>query len=77
VLPLAARAQQPGRVRRVGMLRGAANVETLAEIAAFRESLAKLGWVDGRNLEVDVRFSASICFGVVPPSLTTSSAAPR
>jgi putative tryptophan/tyrosine transport system substrate-binding protein len=55
---IAARAQQLNRVRRVGLLRGAANVEALAEIGAFRESLAKLGWVEGRNLQVDVRFAA-------------------
>jgi putative ABC transport system substrate-binding protein len=55
--PFAARAQQ--RVRRVGMLMGLAGVEELAAIATFRESLAKLGWFEGRNLRLDVRFGAA------------------
>jgi putative ABC transport system substrate-binding protein len=49
--PLAARAQQNDRVRRVGVLFGG----VLQPIAAFRERLAMLGWVEGRNLRMDSR----------------------
>jgi putative ABC transport system substrate-binding protein len=59
--PLAARAQQKEHVRRVGVLVN--NVETDPEVqgqlAAFRESLERLGWVEGRNLHIDLRFSAT------------------
>ena len=50
--PLAARAQQGERVRRIGMLLGlvANDPEGLARIAAFRQALQQLGWTDGRNL---------------------------
>ena len=56
--PLAARAQQAERVRRVGVLvAGAENDQTVqAYIAAFRDGLAKLGWVEARNLRIDLRF---------------------
>jgi putative tryptophan/tyrosine transport system substrate-binding protein len=50
--PLAARAQQ-GRVRRVGVL--AANTYGGRGGQLFREALADLGWVEGRNLRIDVR----------------------
>ena len=50
--PLAAGAQQPDRVRRIGVLNGLA--ETDAEVqtydAAFRHRLDELGWIDGRNI---------------------------
>jgi hypothetical protein len=50
--PLAARAQQGQRVRRVGVLMGYAesNREGQAFVAAFREGLQKLGWSENRNL---------------------------
>src|SRR4051812_45045174 len=49
--PLAARAQQPERMRRIGMLMAAAadDPEFQARVAAFLQSLQQLGWVDGRN----------------------------
>src|SRR5262249_34706875 len=57
--PLAARAQQDGRVRQVGIL--ARGVETTrvvqAQLAALHEGLAKLGWTEGRNVRFDVRLS--------------------
>jgi putative ABC transport system substrate-binding protein len=56
--PLAARAQENDRVRRVGALFGVADGPfTQSAIAAFRERLAMLGWVEGGNLRVDYRFS--------------------
>src|SRR6202162_1288832 len=57
--PLAARAQT-GRMRRVAVLTVAdANPTTLAEVAVFSAEMAKLGWVEGRNLRLDIRFGAS------------------
>jgi putative ABC transport system substrate-binding protein len=52
VWPLAARAQQPGRVYRLGMLTGAAR--TSPRIAAFFDELKALGFVEGQNLEIVV-----------------------
>jgi putative ABC transport system substrate-binding protein len=52
--PLAARAQQGDRVRRVGVLIGGGEA---AAVTAFRESLEKLGWTEGRNVRIDVRFA--------------------
>jgi putative tryptophan/tyrosine transport system substrate-binding protein len=58
--PLAARAQQPDRVRRVGVLVGAENdPATQARVAAFRQGLAALGWIEGRNVHVDYRFGGN------------------
>jgi putative ABC transport system substrate-binding protein len=58
-LPLAARAQQPDRMRRIGMLLDGTESDqtTQARIAALREGLAKLGWVEDRNLRIDLRFA--------------------
>ena len=52
--PLAARAQQPERMRRVGVLMG--YPEAQSEFASFMDELRKLGWVDGRNLRIDTRW---------------------
>jgi len=57
--PLAARAQQPERMRRVGVLFGVSENDPKAprDTAIFRQELAKLGWTEGRNLEIDFRFA--------------------
>jgi len=52
--PLAARAQQPERMRRIGVLMG--YPEAQSEFASFMDELRKLGWVDGRNLRIDTRW---------------------
>jgi putative ABC transport system substrate-binding protein len=59
--PVAVRAQQGDRVRRVGVLAGGSedSVVTRANLTALREGLAMLGWVEGRNLRIDLRFTAS------------------
>ncbi len=59
ISPLAARAQQPERVRRVGVLVGLAenDPEMKERIAGFRQGLEKLGWVEGSNLRIDYRFA--------------------
>jgi putative tryptophan/tyrosine transport system substrate-binding protein len=56
--PLAARAQQSERIRRVGvvMVTKETDPETPLRARAFREALAKLGWSEGRNVVIDFRF---------------------
>jgi len=58
--PLAARAQQGERVRRIGVLMdGAASDMTLrAFVAALRTELQKLGWIEGHNIRIDDRWAA-------------------
>jgi len=56
--PVAARAQQAERVRRIGML-AAGGLNMRISEAYFREELAKLGWVEGRGLRIDVRGSGA------------------
>jgi putative ABC transport system substrate-binding protein len=59
--PLAVRAQQPERMRRVGVLMylAAGDAEGQARLAAFTESLKQLGWSDGRNLRIDTRWATT------------------
>jgi putative ABC transport system substrate-binding protein len=56
--PLAARAQQSERVRRVGVLMsgGERDPETQLRLEGFREGLQKLGWAEGGNLRIDYRW---------------------
>jgi putative ABC transport system substrate-binding protein len=56
--PVTARAQQPDRMRRIGVLMNvpADTQWGQAYIAAFREALSRLGWSDGGNLRIDVRW---------------------
>jgi ABC-type uncharacterized transport system substrate-binding protein len=55
--PLAARAQQAERMRRVGVLIGAADdAEGQARLVAFGQGLAQLGWTVGRNLQIEPRW---------------------
>ena len=58
--PLGASAQQPERVRRIGVLhaQSADDRERQASVAAFRQELQRLGWTDGRNVRFDYRWSA-------------------
>jgi putative tryptophan/tyrosine transport system substrate-binding protein len=58
--PLAARAQQPERMRRIGTLMNVAETdrEAPARIAAFLAGLQQLGWTDGRNVRIDHRWAA-------------------
>jgi putative ABC transport system substrate-binding protein len=57
--PLAARAQQPVGMHRIGVLMayGETDREGQAFVAAFREALAKLGWAEGRTIQIDVRWA--------------------
>jgi putative ABC transport system substrate-binding protein len=58
--PLAARAQQPQRMRRIGVLTQYAEDDPVirARIAVLRDSLRRLGWVEGRNLRIEIRLAA-------------------
>ena len=60
--PLAARAQQGERMRRVGVLvaHAESDPEGQAFVAAFREGLQKLGWTEGRNIQIDTRWAAEV-----------------
>src|SRR5262245_29932924 len=53
--PLAARAQQPGKVHRVGILWAGALSGTAPRMEAFRQGLRELGYVEGRNLVIAAR----------------------
>ena len=57
--PLAARAQQPGRVRRIGILMPypKSDAESQSYVRAFRQELARLGWSEGGNVQFDERWS--------------------
>ena len=59
--PVAARAQQGERMRRIGVLmnRAADNSEGQARLAAFQKALQQLGWNDGRNVRIDIRWAGT------------------
>jgi putative ABC transport system substrate-binding protein len=59
--PLLAHAQQSGRMPRIGVLIGNASGDALAEagLTAFKTALQGLGWIDGRNIQIDYRFAAA------------------
>src|SRR5436305_15299459 len=53
----AGRAQEPAKqVRRIGILMTADNAESQARISAFQRALQELGWTDGRNVKVEIRW---------------------
>jgi putative ABC transport system substrate-binding protein len=58
--PLEARAQQGGRMRRIGVLMSFAADDPAgqARLLAFAQELAQSGWIDGRNVRIDVRWGA-------------------
>ena len=55
--PLAAQAQQPERMRRIGVLLNASSVNSNYQswFEAFLQALQELGWIDGRNIRIDTR----------------------
>ena len=59
--PLAARAQQSERMRRIGMLMGLTedNPQTRLSIDAFVQRLRQLGWSEGHNVQIDYRWGES------------------
>jgi putative tryptophan/tyrosine transport system substrate-binding protein len=61
VWPLAAHAQQGERVRRIGVLMNLAaeDPEAQRRVTAFVQGLQQLGWTDGRNVRIEIRWGAS------------------
>lgn len=59
--PFGADAQQSDRMRLIGVLMGLAESDREAQswVAAFREELRKLGWTEGRNIEIDTRWATA------------------
>jgi putative ABC transport system substrate-binding protein len=60
--PLSARAQQPTKLRRIGVLMpfAAGNAEARSYLSAFQQALRELGWIEGRNLAVETRFAEEL-----------------
>src|SRR6516164_9004107 len=60
-LPFTADAEQGERVRRIGVLMGFAETDPTAQswVKAFRDALAKLGWAEGDNLRLELRWAAA------------------
>jgi putative ABC transport system substrate-binding protein len=60
--PLAARAQQSERMRRIGVLMAASETdpEYAADLAAFEEELGKLGWIEGRSIRIERRWAPDV-----------------
>jgi putative tryptophan/tyrosine transport system substrate-binding protein len=59
--PLAARAQQPSGMRRIGALIGLLenDPESQARLGAFRKGLLELGWIEGRNIQIEYRWAGA------------------
>src|SRR6476620_9847279 len=59
--PLVARAQQPDRMRRIGVLMAYAenDPEGIVRVAKFRQELERLGWSEAHNVRIDYRFTAA------------------
>jgi putative ABC transport system substrate-binding protein len=57
--PLAAGAQQSGQMRRIGVLFGGGegDPQIVASLVAFRAALAEFGWIEGRNIQIDIRYA--------------------
>jgi ABC-type uncharacterized transport system substrate-binding protein len=64
--PFTARAQQGDRVRRIGVVMGLDENDPLAKprVSAFTQALAGLGWTDGRNLLMDLRWHGGDANGI-------------
>jgi putative ABC transport system substrate-binding protein len=58
--PLATRAQQAGQLRRIGLLMGFPEGDPYGQacVFAFRQELQRLGWIEGRNMQIDYRWPA-------------------
>ena len=69
--PLAGYAQQPERMRRVGVLMAFSENDppARASVNAFTQALGRLGWIEGKNIQIDYRFAAG------DPALSAADAA--
>jgi putative ABC transport system substrate-binding protein len=73
--PEAVRAQQPERMRRIGVLMNAAadDPEGQTRIAAFHQGLQEWGWTPGRNAQIDIRWGAVDTDGARPAGSHSSN----
>src|SRR5215204_2229300 len=69
---------QPERMRHVGVLMPAAadDLDIQADAAAFVEGLGRLGWTDGRNVRIDIRWSGSNPTGISKSAVELAALAP-
>src|SRR5262249_18990010 len=76
--PLAARAQQPERMRRIRRLAPTApdHAEAQTRFAALRQGLQRFGWIEGRNLQIDARWGAGDA-GAIASAATEPNRADR
>jgi len=76
--PLAARAQQSERMRRIGVLmpRAANDPASLARIAAFQQGLQQWGWTEGRNVRIDTRWTGGSAEAIRKHSAELAALAP-
>jgi putative ABC transport system substrate-binding protein len=56
-LSFAANAQQSGKIFRIGFLDPSTAVGSAALVEAFRQELSKLGWIEGKNINIEYRFA--------------------
>src|SRR5438128_7674501 len=75
--PLAVRAQEPGRMRRVGVLLALvdSDPEVQPRIATFQRELENLGWTEGRNIQIEYRWASGDAerFPIVAAELVATS----
>ena len=78
-IPLAARAQQADQMRRIGVLMSFAqsDPEAQARVAAFRKGLQELGWAEGRNIRIDIRWATSDMAATVREGTRCSASRPH
>jgi putative ABC transport system substrate-binding protein len=76
--PLAARAQQGERMRRIGVLlpRVVSDPASVARIAAFQQELRQLGWTDGRNVRIDTQWAGGSAEAIRRHSAELAALAP-
>ena len=76
--PLTGRAQQPERMRRIGVLLPAAadNTDFQVWIGAFQQGLALLGWTIGRNVRIDTRWATTNAADIRKHSVELAALAP-
>jgi putative ABC transport system substrate-binding protein len=76
--PLAARAQQTERMRRIGVLLAARtdDPDYQAWVGAFRQALQELGWIDGRNVQIDILWATANVAGIRKHAAELAALAP-
>jgi putative ABC transport system substrate-binding protein len=75
--PLAAQAQQPDRIRRVGVLiESGQGPDNQAKVAAFRQALQKLGWTEGQNIQIALRWGEGNADQITADAAEVAATAP-